>query len=77
MLTTKKCVTFNKVEPPVNDHPKCKDLMVAFRRYSLMRMEPQRASSKKQSRQTFFIEDKSLVAMFKLQYYVYEFPCCR
>ena len=33
------------VEPPIGDHPKCEDLVVAYGRWSLTRIEPQGASS--------------------------------
>ena len=29
------------VEPPISDHPRCKDLVVAYGRWSLTRIEPQ------------------------------------
>ena len=29
------------IEPPVNNHPKCKDLVVAYGRWSLTRIKPQ------------------------------------
>ena len=35
------------VEPPESDHPKCADLVVANRRWSLARIEPQEVSLKR------------------------------
>ena len=36
------CIVNNTVEPPIRDHPKFKDLMVAYAgRWSLMRIELQ------------------------------------
>ena len=54
------------VESPVSDHPKCKDLVVAYRRWSLAIIEPQGASSEKRSGQIYFTEDNLLHAMSKL-----------
>ena len=31
---------FTAVEPPVSDHPKCKDLVVAYGKWSLTRFNP-------------------------------------
>ena len=45
------------VEPPVSDHPKRKDLVVTYGRWSLTRIEPQEASSEKSSRHIYFMED--------------------
>ena len=38
----KKIKKENIVQPPVSDHPKCKGLVVAYGRWSLMRLGPQR-----------------------------------
>ena len=54
------------VESPVSDHPKCKDLVVAYRRWSLAIIEPQGASSEKRSGHIYFTEDNLLHAMSKL-----------
>ena len=48
------------VEPPVSDHPKCKDLVVAYGRWSLTRIEPQEASYEKRSEDIYFMEDNLL-----------------
>ena len=56
------------VEPPVSDHPNCKDLVVAYGRGSFTRIEPQRVSSEKKSRHSYFMEDNLLRAMSKLGY---------
>ena len=44
------------VEPPVSGHPKCKDWLVAYGRWSLTRIEPQGVSSEKRSMHIDFIE---------------------
>ena len=41
------------VEPPVSDHPKCEDLVVAYGRWSLTRIEPQGVSPEKSSDTSF------------------------
>ena len=58
------------VEPPVSDHPKCKDLMVAYGRWSLTRIEPQGASSEKRSGDIYFNEDNLWHAISKLRHVV-------
>ena len=45
-------------EPPVSDHPKSKDLVVACGRWSFTRVEPQGASNKKRFELIYFMEDK-------------------
>ena len=56
------------VEPPMSDHPKCKDLVVAHRRWSLTRIEPLGGqwSSKMKSAHIYFMEDNLLHAISKL-----------
>ena len=56
------------VEPPVSDHPKCKDRVVAYRRRSFTRIEPQESSCEKRSRNIYFMEDNLLHAMSKVVY---------
>ena len=58
----------NTVEPPVSDHPKCKDWVVAYGRWSFTRTEPRGVSSEKKSRLIFFMEDNLLHALSKLGY---------
>ena len=38
-------MAINTVKPPVSDHPKCQDLVVAYGRWSLTRVEPEGDSS--------------------------------
>ena len=56
------------VEPPISDHPRCKDLVVAYGRWSLTRIEPQGSSSEKMYRHTYFMENNLLHAISKLQH---------
>ena len=37
--------TVTTVEPPVSNHPKCQDLVLAYGRWSLTRVEPDGVSS--------------------------------
>ena len=53
----------NTVESPVSDNPKCKDLVIAYGRWSLTRIEPQGASSEKRSGHVSFMGDNLLHAM--------------
>ena len=55
-------------EPPVNDHPKCEDLVVAYGRSSLTRIEPQGFSSEKKSGHMYFKEENLLHAISKLRH---------
>ena len=48
------------IEPAVSDHPKCKDLVVAYGRWSLTGIEPQEASYEKRSEDIYFMEDNLL-----------------
>ena len=50
------------VEPIVSNHPKCKDWVVAYGRWSFTRIEPRGASSEKRSRHIYFMEDNLLHA---------------
>ena len=56
------------VELPISDHPRCKDLVVAYGRWSLTRIEPQGSSSEKMHRHTYFMENNLLHAISKLQH---------
>ena len=44
------------VEPIVSNHPKCNDLMVAYKRGSSKKIEPQGIASKKRSRHAYFFK---------------------
>ena len=61
-------VFWNTVEPPLSDHPKCKDLVAAYGRWSLTRIEPQRFSSDKKSGRVYFNEENLLHAISKLRH---------
>ena len=61
------------VEPPVSDHPKCKDRVVAYGRRSFTRIEPQGSSCEKRSRNIYFVEDNLLHAMSKVVYVYMQF----
>ena len=54
------------VETPMSDQPKCKDLVVVYGRWSLTRIKPQGASSKKWSRHICCMENHLLHAISKL-----------
>ena len=56
------------VEPPVSDHSKCKDRVVAYGRRSFTRIEPQGSSCEKRSRNIYFVEHNLLHAMSKVIY---------
>ena len=56
------------VEPPVSDHPNCKDSVVAYGRWSFTRIEPQGASSEKRSRHIYSTENNLLHAMSKVRH---------
>ena len=58
----------NAVEPPVSDHPKCKDWVVAYGRWSFTIIEPRGVSSEKKSMDIYFMEDNLLHALSKLGY---------
>ena len=55
-------------EPPVSDHPKSKDLVVAYGRWSFTRVEPQGPSNKKRFGLIYFMEDNLLPAISKLRH---------
>ena len=55
-------------EPPVSDHPKSKDLVVAYGRWSFTRVEPQGASNKKRFGLIYFMEDNLLHAISKIRH---------
>ena len=55
-------------EPPVSDHPKSKDLVVAYGRRSFTRVEPQGASNKKRFGLIYFMEDNLLHAISKIRH---------
>ena len=56
------------VEPPINDHPKCKDLVDANKRWSFTRIKPQGISSEKGSQHVYLTVDNSMHAFSKLGY---------
>ena len=57
------------VEPPVSEHPKCKDWVVAYGRWSFTRIENHReVSSEKRSRHIYIVEDNLWLEMSKLGY---------
>ena len=58
---------WHTVEPPVSDHPKCKDLVATYWRWSLTRIEPQGASSRKRSEHIYFMEDNLLHTISNLR----------
>ena len=60
--------TADTVKPSVSDHPKCKDLVVAYGRWAFTRIETQEASSKKRPGHIYFIEDNLLHAISKSRY---------
>ena len=61
-------VFWNTVEPSISDHPKCKDLVAAYGRWSLTRIEPQGFSSDKKSGRVYFNEENLLHAISKLRH---------
>ena len=69
----------NTVEPPVSDHPKYKDWVVAYGSWSFTRIEPQGISSEKRSRHIYFMEDNLLHAMdmcnsvLSLKFFLYSY----
>ena len=63
-----------------NNHPKCKDWVVAYRRWLFTRIEPKGAFSKKRSRHIHFMEDNYCMqclsndmcsSMFSLKFFIY------
>ena len=44
------------VEPIVSNHPKCNDVMVAYKRWSSKKIEPQGIASEKRSRHAYFFK---------------------
>ena len=56
----------NTVESPVSNHPKCKDLVIAYGRWSLARIETQGASSEKRSGHVYFMGYNLLHAVSNL-----------
>ena len=68
------------VQPPVSDHPKCEDLVVAYGRWSLTRIEPQAGGFFWEENPTQFKEENLLHAISKLRYvqfYVVVVPTIR
>ena len=55
-------------KPTESNHPKCKDLVVAYGRWSLTRIEPQEVSFEKKTGHIYFKEDNLLHAISKLRY---------
>ena len=60
-------VVGNTVKPPISDHPKWEELMVAYGRWLLMRIKPQGVSSKKRFGLIYSSEDDLMHAISKLQ----------
>ena len=52
------------VQPPISNHPKCEDLVVAYGRWSLTRTEPHGVSSEKRSRSIYFLAENLLHVYF-------------
>ena len=46
----------NRVEPLVSGHPKCEELVVAYRKCSLTRVKLQEILNKENSRRIYFLE---------------------
>ena len=71
-LTTKSTVHLlqtginNGVEPLVSGHPKCEELVAAYRKYSFTRVELQEIFNKEKSRRIYFLE-----RMFCIQFLGY------
>ena len=63
----------NRVEPLVSDHPKCEELLVAYRKCLLARVELQEIFKKEKSRCVYFLE-----WMYCMQFLGYNNmnPCC-
>ena len=68
------------LEPPVSNYPKCKDLLAAYWRWSLTRIEPQGASNEKRSGRIYFMEDNYCMqflsyamcsSMLSLKFFIY------
>ena len=59
---------------PVIDHPRCEDLLFAYRRRSFTKIEPQEISSGNSSRQIYLWEQILLHAFCSLRICVV--PCC-
>ena len=57
---------WHTLEPPLSNYPKCKDLLAAYWRWLLKRIEPQGASTGKRSGRIYFMEDNLLHAISKL-----------
>ena len=58
----------NTVEPSVSYHPKCKDLVVTYERWSLTRNRITGVSSEKMSGHIYFTEDNLVHAISKPRY---------
>ena len=56
----------NTVKHPISNHPKYKDLVIAYGRCSIIGVDKQDVSSKTSSRHTYLVEDNLLPAISKL-----------
>ena len=56
----------NTVKPPISNHPKYKDLVIAYGRCSIIGIDKQDVSSKTNSRHIYLVEDNLLPAISKL-----------
>ena len=56
----------NTVKLPIINHPKYKDLVIAYRRCLIMGIDKQDVSSKTSSRHIYLVEDNLLPAISKL-----------
>ena len=63
------------VEPPISDHPKCKDLVVAYGRWLLTRIKPHGVPFEKSSLHIYFLEENYYYCMQFLSY-LGVVPCC-
>ena len=52
------------VEPPISNHPKCKDIVVAYRRWLLTRIKPHGVPFKKSSLHIYILEEKYYCMQF-------------
>ena len=55
-------------KPIESNHPKCKDSVVAYGRWSLTRIEPQEVSFEKKTGHIYFKEENLLYAISKIRY---------
>ena len=64
------------VEPPASDHPRCADLVVAYGRWSLTRIEPQGVSSEKMFRRLPFGQRIYCIQFLFCELSIRLVPCC-